>query len=299
MISDTLAAAKLACQQIGQAVVMHDDFKRAQDTILDLVDVAEISRTPFGACIVGPSGIGKNTLINVLRQQIGSADLLGDRPLSLCLSIQATPSVGQVIGAMLTQLSFPPTIRPAKIYDQSEDLVAAVKDQRIKLLFINESHHLTQGQRRMSGKTITDYLKLLVDDTNIVVVMLGLASGGYLEQLNDQLFSRAPARCKLEAFAANGAWVGFLQSLANECQAFDIHAAHKQFSRPIHKATNGLLRPLKQLLMMAVRMAARRGLSAIDQQTLSDAFAMLFADSGRVANPFAKKVSHAAPASAL
>ena len=299
MTSTLLEAANLACKQIGQAVVMHDAFKRARDTIIELVELAEISGTPFGACVVGPSGIGKNTLISVLRQQVGSADLFGARPLSMSLSIQATPSVGQVIGAMLTQLSFPPTIRPAKVYEQSVDLVAAMKDQRVKLLFINEAHHLSEGGRRLSGKTITDYLKLVVDDTNIVVVMLGTASGGYLEQLNDQLFSRAPARCKLEAFPANSAWAAILQGLAKECEAFDISAAHTQFDKQVHKATKGLLRPLKQLLMMSVRKAALRGLLAIDQQALFEAFDVLFGDSGRVANPFAKKAGHAARAAAV
>lgn len=299
MSSETLAAADLACSQIGRAVVMHDAFERAQQTIIELVELAELSGTPFGASVVGPSGIGKNTLINVLRQQIGSSDLLGERPLSLSLSVQATPSVGQVIGAMLTQLSFPPTIRPSKIYEQSEDLVTAIKDQRIKLLFINESHHLGEGRRLQSGKTITDYLKLVVDETNIVIVMLSTASGSYLEKLNDQLFSRAPVRCEMNAFAAGGAWVGLLQGLANQCQAFDIHAVHTQFSRPIHKATKGLLRPLKQLLMMAVRRAARRGLLALDQQALGEAFTILFGDSGRVVNPFEKKVAHAARAAAV
>jgi len=298
MKSHALTAASLACQQIGHAVVMHDQFKRAHDTIIDLVTLAEVSKTPFGACVVGPSGIGKNTLIHALRQQIGSADLLGARPLSLSLSIQATPSVGQVIGAMLTQLSFPPTIRPAKIYDQSEDLVGALKDQRIKLLFINETHHLTQGQRRQSGTTITDYLKLVIDDTNIVVVMLGLERGGHLEQINDQLFSRAPVRCKLDAFVADEAWTGLLQALAAQCQAFDIHVTHKQFSRQLHKATKGLLRPLKQLLEMAVLMAARRGQLALDQEGLSEAFAQLFGDGDRVVNPFAKRGHHAAIAAA-
>lgn len=298
MTSQVLSAAHLACQQIGQAVVLHDAFKQARDTIIDLVEVAEISRTPFGASVMGPSGIGKNTLINALQQQVGSADLLGARPLALSLSIQATPSVGQVIASMLTQLSFPPTIRPAKIYDQSEDLISALKEQRIKLLFINEVHHLTQGQRKLSGKTITDYLKLVVDETNIVVVMLGVAGGGYLEQLNDQLFSRAPARCKLEPFSANDKWIGFLQALANECRAFDIHIAHSKFSRQIHRATHGLIRPLKQLLEIAVHLAAKRGLLAIDEQSLFDAFAVLFGASGSVANPFLKKVVHAAPAAA-
>lgn len=299
MSLEALAAANLACEQIGKAVVMHDAFKRAQDTILELVEVAQISRTPFGACVDGPSGSGKNTLINVLRQRIGSADLLGERPQSLSLSIQATPSVGQVIGAMLTQLSFPPTIRPSRIYEQSEDLVTAVKEQPIKMLFINESHHLGEGRRLLSGKTITDYLKLVVDDTNIVVVMLGTAGGSYLEKLNEQLFSRAPARCKLEAFAAGSTWVGFLQGLANECQAFDIHAVHTQFSQQIHKATKGLLRPLKQLLIVAVRNAAKRGLLAIDLLALTESFDLLFGGGGRTPNPFAKKVSHAARATAV
>jgi len=293
-----LSAANLACQQIGQAVVMHDQFKRARDTIIDLVELAELSRTPFGACVAGPSGIGKNTLIHVLRQQVGSADLLGARPLSLALSIQATPSVGQVIGAMLTQLSFPPTIRPAKIYDQSEDLVGALRDQRVKLLFINEAHHLTQGQRRSSGMTITDYLKLVVDDTNIVVVMLGLERGGRLDQINDQLFSRAPVRCKLDAFRADVAWTGLLEALAKECLAFDIDLAHEQFSRQLHKATKGLLRPLKQLLEVAVRLAARRDRLALDQEALSEAFILLFGDDGRVANPFARRADHASAAAA-
>jgi len=275
-----------ALGQLGRAIVMHLQFGAAHDGILSLVRQSCASNVPFGATVIGPSGAGKSTLVAAIMRSMQSTDLLGERPAALHLSVQATPSVGQLIGGMLTQLSFPPTIRPAKIYEQSEDLMRALKERRIKLLFINEGQHLTAGRRNKSSTTITDYLKLVVDETNIVVVVLALPVLGHLRDVNDQLHSRSPARFPLDAFRDDEHWVALLQGISKECSAVRLAIVCEQFARATFKATHGLLRPLKQLLVGAVGNARSRGLTAVDARSLQESFHLLFSDGGSVPNPF-------------
>lgn len=285
-----------ALEQIGRAIVMHKQFQAAHGAILNLVNMAQASKTPFGATVLGPPGTGKSTLAATVMQAIQSTDLLGERRQALYLSVQATPSVGQIIGSMLTALSFPPTIRPARVYDQSTDLLNALRERRIKLVFLNEGQHLTARLRTRSTETITDYMKLVIEETNIVIVVLATATFGHLKDINEQLYSRAPAYFSLEAFRCDDDWTALLQALSTECTAMRLDIIHGPLKRAVHKATGGLLRPLKQLLISAVSQAADRGLAALDHESLEAAFNLIFNGGRGLHNPFLNKAAHAAAA---
>jgi len=277
---------KRALEQIGKTIVMHRQFEAAHRGVLDLVTLATSSGVPFGATVLGPSGVGKSTLVAAILSKLQSTDLLGERMEALHLSVQSTPSVGQVIGGMLTQLSFPPVVRPARMYEQSEDLIRAIKERRIKLIFLNESQHLTMGQRGRSTTNITDYLKLVIEETNVVTVVLGLPTFGHLKDINEQLHSRAPARFPLDAFKFNEDWAALLKGLSSGCSAICLDVVHESLSKPLYRATEGLMRPLKQLLTAAVSHALDQGKTAVDQQSFHSAYQLLFNGTGTQVNPF-------------
>lgn len=121
-------------------------------------------------------------------------------------------------------------IRGNRISDQSLNLIAALKERAIRVLFIQDFQHLYRGERDRSAAGITDWLKQLVEEAGVVIVLFGTPELGDLGQLNAQLHSGSPARYRLSRFDRNDEWIAFLQGMPS--------AADRSTGRQSTSATN-------------------------------------------------------------
>jgi energy-coupling factor transporter ATP-binding protein EcfA2 len=276
----------VACRELADCIVLHSRFGEALNGIQQLVTQADLSGLPFGATVVGESGSGKTTLMAALQRYIPAQDLLGERPSALCISAQSCPTIGDLLGKLIRLLGFPAAIRGNRISDQSLNLIAALKERCIKVLFIQDFQHLYRGERDKSAAGITDWLKQLVEDAGVVIVLFGTPELGDLGQLNAQLHSRSPARYRLAPFERNEEWVAFLQGMAQRCKAIDWTPIHQRYERELHIVSAGLLRPLKQVLSAAATVLIRDGGTELTPAVFGAAHQMVFGTDSATPNPF-------------
>jgi len=282
----TQARIYVACRELSDCVVLHPRFKEALNGIQQLVTQADLSGLPFGATVIGDSGSGKTTLMAAIQRHIPAQDLLGERPSALSISAQSCPTIGDLLGKLIRLLGFPAAIRGNRISDQSLNLIAALKERAIRVLFIQDFQHLYRGERDRSAGGITDWLKQLVEEAGVVIVLFGTPELGDLGQLNAQLHSRSPARYRLSRFERNDEWIAFLQGMAQRCRSIDWAPIHERYERELHIVSTGLLRPLKQVLSAAATILIRDGGAELNPAVFAAAHQMVFGTDSSVPNPF-------------
>lgn len=284
IMSKDLAAK--AAHEINAAIVMHPRFERAYNGILEMIKTASVVDLPFGATVIAPPGCGKTALMKCIARAIPSSQFLQDDMRSVCITAEANAALGDFVGKLMKQLGYPATIRASTLYIQTSLIATALRERGVKVLFMDEFQHVCRGKREISAAGITDWIKQLVDDGGVVVILLGTLELKPLIEMNDQLGSRAPAHFELKGFERNEDWVGLLQQIANEVKSIDLSSIHLDLYKPLHAASKGMLRPLKQLLIAGAMIAIEAGKTAIDKNSLSDGYERVFGADPRVANPF-------------
>jgi hypothetical protein len=282
----TQETIKRAIAEINSTIVMHPRFAQAYDGILNIIEMASLTDMPFGATVTAPPGCGKTALVKTLSRAIPSSQLLGDDMRSVSVAAEANASQGHFVSKLLKQLGYPAVIRASTLYDQTSIIGDALRERNCKVLFLDEFQHVCRGNRTLSAAGILDWVKQLADAASVVVVMLGTRELKPLNEMNDQLGSRAPAHFDLGEFQRNEEWVGLLRRFAADVKVIDLKPLHTELYKPLHTATNGVLRPLKQLLVMSVKCALQADKDQIDLVSLHDGYQMLFGSSARRPNPF-------------
>lgn len=275
-----------AASEINSTIVMHPRFESAYKGILDIIETANYVDLPYGATVVAPSGCGKTALIKTISRAIPSSSLLGDDMRAVSVAAEANAALGHFVAKLLKQLGYPATIRASTLYDQSLIIAEALRTRGVKVLFLDEFQHVCRGKRTLSAAGITDWIKQLADEGGVVVVLLGTRELKPLIELNDQLASRAPAHFELREFERNEEWIGLLQQLSVNVKTFDISSIHQDFYKPLHAASHGALRPLKQLLVASTKAAIEAGKTALDKDSLRFGYQKTFGVDARMPNPF-------------
>jgi hypothetical protein len=168
-------------------------------------------------------------------------------------------------------------------------LIVAMKERRVRAVFIQDFQHLYRGARDKSANGITDWLKQLAEDAGVVIVLFATPELGELSHLNIQLHSRAPARFRLGPFKRDDDWIALLRGIATRCHAIDWNPIHQRYERDLHVVTQGLLRPLKQVLSAAAAIVLDGSAGELSPAALSQAHQLVFGTDSSVPNPFRGK----------
>lgn len=277
--------AKIA-QEINSTIVMHPRFRLAHDGIINIIETSNISGIPLGATVTAPSGCGKTALVKSIQRSLPSREISPEHSTVLAISAEANTNVGNIVSKLMRQIGYPTVIRTSTIHEQSSLLSSAMRQRGIRAIFIDESQHILRGKRTLSAAAITDWIKQISDDAGIVIVMLGTPDLGMIENTNDQLGSRAPAHFELREFERNDHWLGLLKQLAKTVTSFDLSPIYSNFHKPLHEASGGALRPLKQLLIASTIYAASMEKKVLDRDSLCYGHRQVFGPDSRRNNWF-------------
>ena len=232
--------------------------------------------------VVGPTNCGKSRLFSTYCQRPDAqpeGDISPVVRVSLPSAIQNVQEFHACLLRGLGTLSF----RGKHSKDQMEDrIVERIKTREVRLVMLEETQHLLDKKSGMLGYWGADVIKeLLLDRAKVPVVMSGIEVADQLFLRNSQLKSRRKGVLRLHAHD----W-----SIPLERQRFEvaIRAFEKAARFPkrvdlveiglgerIHRATDGVIGNLCNLVEVCIAMGIRQGKEAIDQDLLAVAHASL------------------------
>ncbi len=228
----------------------------------------------------GDTGAGKTTLI---KWYAGDSPVRFEPPGRIQpVLVVLVPSPATVKGLateMLKVLGDPAADRGA-VSSQTLRLHGFIAACNVELIILDEFQHFDDRQSKNVLKTISDWLKNLINQCNVPIVLVGMPGcESVLDQKgNEQLRRRFTARDEILPFrwdtpAAINEFRQVLKGIDDALPLMkDSHLADVKTAFLIYAATNGVIDYVMDLLRWAAKLAIHSGLEQINHELLAQAY---------------------------
>lgn len=287
---------------ISNTIIEHKDFEKAMTTIEQAISAIGSINNSIPLALVGPSRMGKTTLVTHINKiyppKRNEEGLI--QPIVYC-RVPSQPSLRGLAMSLMNGLNdpFDPII---KISGESGERalkarsVKLIKECGVKAVIFDESQHLTRDPNSKSTYAATEWIKTLIDETNVVLIMAGLNTTTNLFDQNEQLLGRCLSTLKLNRFdwldsKSQVEFFGVLAAFHERMANFDIPEFYESdLAFRMYVACGGLMGLLSKLLTQLVWDAITEKRLKITIQDFAVAYekTMRVSDSNVSANPFSK-----------
>lgn len=282
--------ALAAGRELRDVVIQHSSFQKALELISNAIEVGNGAGVFSGVRITAPSGSGKSLLIECLQKNTIDSPFLDGEFSVIRTELKESPSVSQVQSGLLENFRYglmDQVRRRQNNNDVHRVLLAAVREHRVQLIVLDEFQHVFSSANDKVSTSVIDWLKRLMNMTQIPVVLVGTELMDRLGPVDPQLTTRVPTTIKLMPFILNGEWVGFLKAIVHKCVAVDLSIIiNPPLVTQLYNVTRGVIRPLKALLVQAVIMAVNAGEKELTVDRLYSAYSMVYGPEIAAENPF-------------
>lgn len=243
--------------------------------------------------VLGDSGVGKSRLLKKFR---------GTHPPIIhteytevpVLYVRVPPNgnASTLASAMLLALGSPFWDR-GRIKDLTHQLLCLLKQCKVKVILLDEANHLVDKGGIKTHHYTADWLKVLLDEARIPMVMAGIPRAIRLLNANDQLRSRFREIIYIKPFSIatqteSAKFTEVLVTFTKMMAGLEvINLTEEKLQQKMLFATNGYLRDIRRLLVRAVELAFHDGSLKIKISTLEEAFRqVIYAGAPDERNPF-------------
>lgn len=295
---------------VEKLFILHPSFERCLNKIEECQNDSKMSAEPFCMLITGEPGVGKTTLCKEYEKRHSRMELDEKTLIPVLLAripIPATPK--NLVSTLLTALG-DPIADKGTTYNQTKRLIKFLKECEVELIILDEFQHFIDQDSDKILYTISDWLKQLINETGIPIILVGLAQSVKVLKANSQL----KRRFSMQDGLANFKWLKKSDNKKSETEnvkekkkqvtkdndyraflkaidemlplAEDSHLAGQSIAYRMWKATQGNVARTMKLVRYATRLALKNGEEKVTLALLEEAYEKLFAgDSAQ--NPFA------------
>jgi len=281
---------------IDNILVRHSSFQSATARIQRCYDGALNGSDPTCLAIIGESRTGKTRVLKAFeKMHPRSRTDNGLKVPVLLIKVQSKPTVKGLVEELLYALGDPLHGRRATENAKTRQLKTQLTNAETKLIALDEfQHFIDQGTHKIQHH-VTDWLKMVVDDLNIGLVVAGLPSAMTVVKTNDQLLRRFMAPCILQRFN----WLKTSEQSEFRSLLYSIQVNLKPFSMPdmesedmalrIYVASGGLIGYVIKILREVTALAIDQKTTNITLNLLGQAYQLSIVDKIRdFGNPFTK-----------
>ncbi|MGQ4648873.1 TniB family NTP-binding protein [Lyngbya aestuarii] len=185
---------------VNNIYVVYPRFKEILSAIDDCRHFSDLKDEPECLFLKGATGAGKTTLIKSYEKDYPRKETPeGTVVPILSVTIPSPATVKSVVSKLLWELGDPAYERGA-ISNQTIRLIGLMKDCGVSLVFLDEFQHFIDRDSAKVLKTVSDWLKDLILDTKVPMVLIGLPEAETVFQFNPQLSRRFANRHNLSPF---------------------------------------------------------------------------------------------------
>jgi Cdc6-like AAA superfamily ATPase len=273
-------------------------FPKLDDLYAKIKHCLEYSKTsaePECMVIKGPLGSGKTTLIKVFTRDY-PRQVTEEKTIVPVLSLRVPipASVKSLVEAMLFAFG-DKAFNKGSTTRQTIRLRGYIEDCETQLIIFDEFQHFVDRDSLKVLKTLSDWLKNLIDDTRKPIIVVGMPSCDAVldEPQNEQLRRRFSTRECLDAFgwgntAQRDELRKFLKLLDEQLPLLEYsHLSDFNTAYLIHTATSGTIAYIMKLIRRATILALDDEVERLDNDHLAQAYEELLAtNSPARKNPF-------------
>jgi hypothetical protein len=283
---------------VESTLVPHTAFENGLKRLEQCFTHAERAEEPICIAVIGESRTGKSRVIEECAER--HPTVRGSEGLTIPILRVKTPSTPTIKGlaeAMLDAMQDPRAATGTE-FQKTKRLKKLMAEAGTRMLMIDEFQHFYD---RMSNKImhrVADWLKIMVDETKVALVVAGLPSCRAVLRQNEQLAGRFFAPIVMPRFEWTRAdhrdeFIAILEAFQESLHRhFELPALHSdEMAFRCYCATGGLIGYLTKFLRQAVWNAMDAGADRITFEDLRRAHeeaVLMEAGPGSAPSPFAR-----------
>lgn len=257
---------------------------------------ASLSNSTEPTCILltGDTGVGKSTLIRAFSKVNPAIQEPERRYVPVLTGTVPIPATMKNLATELLHEMRDPLADRGTLEQRTRRLGVLIKECGTEILFLDEFQHFIERRSDRVILDVSDWLKNLISNTNIPVVLVGLPEAVRVLDANPQLMRRFSSHVELPAFDFNDQssareFVKMLSSInRNLAPMLGGDTCLKPEAKRICAATGGRLSLLMKLLKKAVQFATEGKTGTIKLVHLESAYTDCIRRGPPKENPFSK-----------
>jgi len=247
----------------------------------------------------GDTGAGKSTLVKWYASDFPVRDEPQERIQPVLVVLVPSPATVKGLATEMLKVLGDPAADRGAVSSQTLRLRKFIAACKVELIILDEFQHFDDRQSKNVLKTISDWLKNLINQCNVPIVLVGMPGcESVLDQKgNEQLRRRFAARDEILPFrwdtpAAINEFRQVLKAIDDALPLMkDSHLADVKTAFLIYAATNGVIDYVMDLLRWAAKLAIRSGLEQVNHGLLAQAYEERIAQAfPKRPNPFNSKI---------
>lgn len=280
-------------ETMSSCVILHASLQKAQKVIRQAIAENAYFSEPRHVIILGDSGCGKTTLLDLIEQgqppkAVGYQLGISLQQSAVILSLGSTITPRSLAIQMLRALG-DQSLLNGTCQELTERLIRYIRQCNVKVIFIDEFQHLLElgrgteqgaNQRLLAAR---NWIKSVINKTHATFVLMGMPDTLYLVDQEDQMERRFTHLLQLTPFdqpsSSDTQMVEFADQLLDTAvNVLGLFTGAEKFApKPddalrLYAATQGVPGTIKDLVIRAGLCAYRRQSKTITMQDFTDAF---------------------------
>lgn len=244
---------------IDQILIPHTLFVKYKRRVELLFGAAEFCEDPGGIVIIGPSRSGKTRLLQHFEgehQRVRKAD--GMYIPILRITTPAKPTVRGLAQEFLRAIGDPRWRNKDTEQERTDRLKILLQQAGTRMILIDEFHHFFDKASQTIQHHVSDWLKILIDETKLALVVSGLPSCMSVINQNEQLRGRFTGVMEMPRFdwenqVSRLEFISILEAFQTALSSYEFpDMSSESVAFRIYCATGGLMGYVTKILRQAI-----------------------------------------------
>lgn len=263
-----------ALEALAACTVCYPDYQEAMRLITKCFAATRNRKDPSSAMLIGPTGVGKTRLCNMIIKQLG--------PITI---VHPPPSVKEIRPCVYVELPESATIKSlsmnmVKILGERPNdhqsvttletlIIERLITMEVQLVILDDFHHVAEKGMTRTKTSLCNWLMKLLNRSGVPFLVSGSGKAETLINMVQELSDRFPYRAHLKPLTladdeSNPVLLGVLAGLQKEMINLGSLSSYPHLTDPnpyksIYLATQGNFRRLSNLLHDTFNIALIRG----------------------------------------
>ncbi|MDT5061707.1 MAG: hypothetical protein QOH63_2166 [Acidobacteriota bacterium] len=254
---------------------------------------SKASAEPQCLFVTGLQGVGKTTMYERYERMHLRAETEDGTIVPVLSSAIPVPATVKSLSTTLLEHIGDPAAERGTIINQTFRLKKLIKACGVELIILDEFQHVIDRDSTKVLLTVSDWLKTLLNETKVPIILIGMPSSVVILDANPQLRRRFTARQSLEPFGwkTEGHEDEFRKllkmidsrlPLRQRSNLADVNTAYRFYC-----ATGGFISSIMKLVRRGTALAINEGTEKLLPDILAQAYdECLAADVANMKNPF-------------